>query len=789
VAGVAGYGGPDQCRRGFVLAAAAAGRRTESAFPRFAAAYGFDSVAFGLKPVPEIARLPGVSSVTEMVNPAPGQPTCDCTHPINVTDLTVNIAAASARPAWKLVAGHLPDPSAPDQVLASFTLQQSGVHIGSAIRVPFYAPPQLDAIMGATGRPPVPRGPTVVFRVVGIEASEDEFPSGSTPVYNLFATPAFARTVVPRTAVTYEYLVRLRNGPVGLPRLNAEFSALRRARLVGYQNANTQAEAVEASIHPQAIGWWILAVLATLVGLAVIGQALIRQSVSESQDYPTLAAVGAGPRQLAALGMARTLAVGLAGAAGAVLLATALSPLAPVGEARLAEAGTGVVFDTAVLGPGALAVVFAVLAAGLWPSWRAARTMRADNRVSAPASWAVVTRLAAAGAPPSTLIGVRHALQRRSGGAAVPVGTALLGTALAVTALAGTAVFGASLTHLLGTPSLYGVPFQLNFSSATNGNQDVLSALRQDKDIARISHGIVTESSINNVDGAGVAATPVRGPLLFSAVSGRLPAGADEIGLGRATMRQIGAHLHSVVRVTVSSPAGGKRTTPFRVVAQIAFPVISGAVELGHGILFTTAGYNRAACPPGPGYARCQQALQDTGNGGILASVVPGVRGQAAIAHYLDANQTVATLPVAPSSLINFGEAVNFPLIFGSMLALFGAATLAHLLVVSVSRRRREIGLLKVLGFVKHQVASTVAWQATTLALAGIAVGAPLGVAAGQVLWRAFATNLGVIPVAVVPSGLIAVLVAGIIIAANLIAAGPGLVATRSEPARLLRTM
>ncbi len=78
-------------------------------------------------------------------------------------------------------------------------------------------------------------------------------------------------------------------------------------------------------------------------------------------------------------------------------------------------------------------------------------------------------------------------------------------------------------------------------------------------------------------------------------------------------------------------------------------------------------------------------------------------------------------------------------------------------------------------------------WQATTLALAGIAIGAPLGVAAGQVLWRTFATDIGVIPVAVVPPGLIVVLVAGIILAANLIAVGPGLAATRSRPAQLLR--
>ena len=42
-------------------------------------------------------------------------------------------------------------------------------------------------------------------------------------------------------------------------------------------------------------------------------------------------------RQLFALDMARNLAVGVAGAVGAVVLATALSPIAPLGEARLAE--------------------------------------------------------------------------------------------------------------------------------------------------------------------------------------------------------------------------------------------------------------------------------------------------------------------------------------------------------------------------------------------------------------------------------------------------------------------
>jgi ABC-type antimicrobial peptide transport system permease subunit len=95
--------------------------------------------------------------------------------------------------------------------------------------------------------------------------------------------------------------------------------------------------------------------------------------------------------------------------------------------------------------------------------------------------------------------------------------------------------------------------------------------------------------------------------------------------------------------------------------------------------------------------------------------------------------------------------------------------------------------LLKALGFVRRQVAAAVCWQASVVALIGIAIGVPGGIAAGRVLWRVFATNFGVVPVAVVEPVLIAVLVAGVLAVANLLAAAPALLAARSDPARLLR--
>jgi ABC-type antimicrobial peptide transport system permease subunit len=107
---------------------------------------------------------------------------------------------------------------------------------------------------------------------------------------------------------------------------------------------------------------------------------------------------------------------------------------------------------------------------------------------------------------------------------------------------------------------------------------------------------------------------------------------------------------------------------------------------------------------------------------------------------------------------------------------------------VSVARRRRELGLLKAIGFVRRQVAEAVCWQASTVAAVGIVLGVPAGVIAGRLVWHAFATNLGVVPVVVYPVGVLALLGTGVVVVANLLAAGPALVSARSRPGVLLRT-
>ena len=73
---------------GLVLAAAAAGRRTENAFPRFVAAHGFDSIVYATSPVPGVAHLPGVPRP-----PRSSSPTWGTQHAIARTRSTATTSA------------------------------------------------------------------------------------------------------------------------------------------------------------------------------------------------------------------------------------------------------------------------------------------------------------------------------------------------------------------------------------------------------------------------------------------------------------------------------------------------------------------------------------------------------------------------------------------------------------------------------------------------------------------------------------------------------------------------
>jgi ABC-type antimicrobial peptide transport system permease subunit len=777
---------------GLTLAASAAGRRSDSAFTRYEAAHGYDAFLFAIKPIPKIATLPVVATSTLVGLPTSGTPTCACSRPINFDDFGVfEVPPKQLSHMVKLESGRIPDQSDPDQVLASFTLEQDdGVHVGTVIRVPFAAPSQRSAVLNNDNPDLRPAGPTVSLRVVGIEASEIEFPFGNSPSYDLYTTSAFARTLNPQTVVLYADFVQLRHGAAGFSQFQTQAKALGGLSVTDIDN---EAAGIEHSIRPQSVGWWILAGLSALVGIVVVVQALARQATAESEAYATLSALGVSRRQLVLVSLVRTLFVAVVGTAGGVILAFLVSPLTVVGEVRLADTSTGFVFDAPVLLLGGLAAIVAVLVLGIWPAIRTARATRSGETAPTTRPSRIVSLLVGIGAPPSALIGVRHALERGRGSNAIPVGSALLGAVLAVTALCATAVFGASLTHLTSTPTLYGQPYDEWFSVNQTGysaqNLQMLAGLERNRGIADITAGLVGNPTIDGVAESGIAAESLRGPMLATATSGRLPQGPDEVAFGATTLHQLGVHVGSLVRVRVAA-AADKKPGVFRVVGTVVFSPGLTTGGLGNGAVFTLPGLLALAgrCPAGPHQQACVVKAVISAGGAFLVRAVPGAQGHAALTRLNREYPSDVNFPAAPTNLVNFGQAVNFPLIFGAILVLFGAATLLHVLVVSVTRRRREVGLLKALGFVRRQVALCVSWQTTTIALVGIVIGVPVGVAVGRAVWGLFADSLGVLAVTEVTAWVIVAVAAATIVVANVLAIGPAIVAARSRPASLLRS-
>jgi ABC-type antimicrobial peptide transport system permease subunit len=140
-----------------------------------------------------------------------------------------------------------------------------------------------------------------------------------------------------------------------------------------------------------------------------------------------------------------------------------------------------------------------------------------------------------------------------------------------------------------------------------------------------------------------------------------------------------------------------------------------------------------------------------------------------------------------PTDVGDFGGVEALPLLIAAVFTAAAAAALAHALVTSVRRRRRDLAVLKTLGFTRGQVIATVVSQATTIAAIGLLVGLPLGVAVGRFAWNVFAEDLGVVPEPVTPIRLTLLVVPAAILLATLIAAIPARSAAHTRPALVLR--
>jgi hypothetical protein len=770
---------------GAAAAAAAAGaRRTETAYPRFVQAQnGYDLITGGfpgridpgralakMEALPEVAQWARVDMVASSavlpsgrVAPAP--------ELMAVTDLMERAGFRLNR--FKVISGRMVNLRAPGEAVVDFpTADREGLRVGSVVRF-------------IVGDPDAQRPRSAAVRIVGIVASPGQFPAvgASSAFGSVYVTPAFVRSngirPSPRDAAL---LVRLRHGAAG----GGAF--VRQMRAAGLGSVDipevqpTQTAGIQRSIRLESQALWALSVLIGLAAFAIVGQSLARQTYLDSAELPALWALGFSRTQLFWLGIARAAIIGTAAGCVVVPVAVLLSPLAPVGLARIAEPDPGFAVDGVPLVLGAaLVALFTVLASTI-PAWTGAGTATRGER-PAPGrrrSPPLPHALSRAWYSPAAATGVRMALQPGRGRTAVPVRSAIFGATLGVAALTASLVLAASLGHLLKTPRLSGFTWDA-FVSVEGGLPKAAAALRADPKIAGYTRGGFTGVRIGQLR---VMALVLGGPGPARPVitAGVAPTASDEVALGAATMRAAHTAIGQTVNLAIDKAEGHPKPARMRVVGTVIVPPTPFlATKLGDGAALALPGLLRID----PGAAR------QLGGAPFLVRFAPGVSrdaGLAAVANDIKGLlNPYVNAAERPASVVSLAAIAGLPVALAGLLALIAAGTLAHTLASSTRRRRRDLAVLKTLGFTRRQLRQAVAWQATTIAAIALLIGLPAGVAGGRWAWRYLAAQLGVLPEPAVPLTAILIAIPAALVVANLIAAVPAQAAARIQPAVVLR--
>jgi hypothetical protein len=454
-----------------------------------------------------------------------------------------------------------------------------------------------------------------------------------------------------------------------------------------------------------------------------------------------------------------------------------------VGLARTAEPDPGLRLDLPVLALGFVITLLVLPALVSIPMWRAQR--RIESEGGRPS--ALTHALGRAGFPVAAVTGARLALESGRGRTSVPVRTTAAIAVVAVASVAAALTFGASLDHLIATPRLFGQDWDTTLTTFGEATlvPGVPDLLRAQAAVEAFSVGVSGPTNIDDETVGAFAIDLPSGSVVPPILEGRAPARADEIALGTRTLDRLQKGIGDRVRVSVAGPE-----VSMRVVGRSVTPLFYGEARLGEGALATLDGARRLD-PKGEIIAFPYEAHVRWASGAGAAEQRKVIsRVNEAVGRMNEGyDRGVSVLPPeTPTDIVNFGRVENMPRALGAIFAVLGAATLAHTLVTAIGRRRRDLAVLKTMGFVRRQVTTTVAWQATTLVTIALLFGMPLGVSVGRWAWTLLADQLGLVSEPVTPVRSILLIVPATILLANLVGAAPAWLAARIQPAAALRT-
>ncbi len=600
-----------------------------------------------------------------------------------------------------------------------------------------------------------PEGPHLSIKMVGIVDGASQL-DDDTPL--IFISPALLAENIGLSETLMN--VDLRPG-VDLATLRAELDAVPALAALSLDQGTLISKPVRNAVQAQARGLWILAAVAAIAAIAVLGQVMTRQVRPTQEERERLSAIGFTRSQIIADAAARAavpITIGsLLGAAAAV----SVSDQFPFGFVRVLEPRPGIRLDWSVVVGGA-AIFIAALSA--WTIAALAVNSR-SHRVVRPSSF--VEALATRSGSATAGTGVRLAFSKRARERGSVRGS-VVGVLLSVAGVVAAITFGASLDRLVTQPSRYGSNYDA--SVGDNGAETLpdgmVARLDANPDVTSLTLFAGSQARVGDKTIPILGLESVRGNGQPTMLEGRLPSSDDEIALGRLTARDIDAHIGDAVEL-----AGATQTKDFRVTGLAVVPGLGANDGLGAGGIVTMSGLTRIDSKA------------------LITSAAVNLR--VSLQKFFSSIPEFADLPpnpaYKPASIANVSRVRAIPFVLAAVLAVLALLTVGHVMLTSLRSRRRDLAILRSLGADHSWITRAVQWQATVLTALPVMIGVPLGIVVGRLIFVGFADSMGAVDDAAIPALTIGVGAVAVVAVANGLAALVSRQTRRREPAVLLQ--
>lgn len=703
-----------------------------------------------------------------------------------------------------VVAGRMPDTARANEFVATASAERLlHWHVGQRIEMGLYEDNTDDSTSPSALKHPVEKFDadlvgTVVFYDDVTQDEVDRYPT-----WLLFDSKATAP--LDKGDQYVDYALRLRPG-VSVTQVENEFiKAVPPNVTYTLHETLIDESQVNSSVRPEALAFGVFGVLVLLSTILVALQLIARQLRVSRDEQEVLRALGAGRRPIVIDALSGSLSACGVGTVLAIVVALLLSPLSPIGPVR-PLLGDRFHFNLEVLIPGVVVLVVGSALGAFALALRSAPGRRnVTYRVtSSPAILRAGTNL---GLPPSAVAGLHFAFESGRGRRSSPVRSVLVGVALAVTLIGTTLTFGAGLATLVSHPALYG--WDWNYGLTTTGGGVAPQSLRSLSKSPYVAAWAPVTFADVDIDGQTVPVmlqdsnARVSPPIL----TGHEVRSKSQIVLGEATLAALHKHVGQSVTLSYGSKAQAPAYLPpmqVTIVGSATFPAI-GRSQVLHTSLGSGAVVDAGVITPGlrtdllsnlivsdidmvlvrmkPGTSRAE------GLDAMRQAARAGNSAYAALPNDEGGGVSMAVLPVQyPAEIINYRSIGDTPVLLAMGFAVGVAGAFAFTVVASVRRRRRDLALLKTLGFTRRQLSACIAWQSSASVLTGLVIGIPLGIVFGRWLWLSFDREIYAVPSATIPTLSLVVLGVGAMVLANVVAFFPGRSAARTVAAVAFRS-